>query len=229
MPYLLLLLLLATPLTHALDCSGLQGTGGSGYALRQGDTRCEGFYRSNVGAPSLQLVNLTFGKPNFAVANQDALTLAASVHAPFTLRAMGIPLKLYYRLDAEVAAGKTFHWPLAILQRENVPARQVGIFGELGDKLYLPLRINGSEPPVYLGLRASIDVGSVQWRMTDRVKGACGDWPEWRKLPDKRFRAGRRMDLELPETGAEQVCVEVAALPIRGGDWLTQLLRVRLR
>jgi len=232
----LLFLPLLSTTAQTLECVSVKAAQDDtiAYRLRENDSRCEGFYRSNIGNPSLEVVSLLYTPLSYNLRKDKSLQLSAphiknqTVH----LKVQGIPLKLYYRLDAKIPVGKTFNWPLDILAQEKIHARNLGVLGQLENEVFVPLRINSaqSSESAQLSLRSSVDVTKAQWRYAEVKQENCSDWADWKDLQPrygKLFRSGRAIHINLPKLQSQQICVEVAAQP-RNGEWLKQLLRVQL-
>src|SRR5688572_24125356 len=94
----------------------------TGYRARAGDPRCEGVFESPVSVTELEVVSVTVGALSFdidvhhevVVAPPDLKGLNAKA---VNVRAVALPLRTYYRMDAVLAPGEIFHWPLAAVVR----------------------------------------------------------------------------------------------------------------
>src|ERR1043166_1414631 len=83
----------------------------SGYQ-RRGD-RCEGLYVANVGAHSLAAMSFSLGKIRFELDPAVRLQVSAPGQTQsINVRAVAIPPKTYYRMDAALPAGATMVWPV---------------------------------------------------------------------------------------------------------------------
>lgn len=231
----LVLCLAATLPAVALDCREAGVTPARNatiaYQARSNDNRCEGFYLAEVGSPSLEVVGLTLGHPDFHPKRNKVLALSAPVKAKLRIQAIGIPLKLYYRMDAELDADATFQWPLDLLAARKLSGRQVAVSARRTDDadVYVPLQWPGSGKQPVLVLRASTNVSTVMWRYAASTNAACDKLGEWETLDAPRgFRGGQAIPLELPAT-ASHLCVEAAAQPRRGNTWLKRLVRIQLK
>lgn len=92
--------------------------------------RCEGFYRSKVSAASLEFVACTLGEFRFKNDKTELimLSLPSAGREVVKVRAQGIPINLYYRMDAELVAGKTLNWEVApVLLRDERTTRAYNI------------------------------------------------------------------------------------------------------
>ncbi len=132
-------------------CDSLvESAGGQyGYTLREGDSRCEGLYKSRVSATELQLVSISIGEMRYTNAVKSlAISLPASTHpdiGPIHVRGMAIPLKTYYRMDAVMAPGEAMRWPLQdVVHPSSLRSRDLGVlaWAEIdGKRLYIPVQV----------------------------------------------------------------------------------------
>ncbi len=227
----------------ALECERLKPADNPdiSYQLREAGTRCEGFYRSNVGHANLEVVSLLYTPLQYDLSKDKALHIRSPKikTSAVLIQAIGIPLKLYYRMDAQIAPGKSLHWPLMLLKQEKIQARSLGLFGRLAhsSKVFVPLQVQRDgelQKPVSqtltLSLRSSVDVEQLRWRYASVRANNCHTWHDWIEVSPpygRRFRSGRAMNLTLPSMKGQQMCVEVAAQS-RNEEWLKQLLRIQL-
>jgi len=205
------------------------------YRQRDNDKICEGFYRSKVSVDNLDVVGLSLDRLRFDSSQSRPLRISA----PFInnqivkVRAVGIPLKTYYRLDAQLAPGETLLWHLQdVLARKKIRGSKIGLYGQLAEdpEVYVPLAIDDQVTgDIVLTLRASIDIANVSWRSADFRKGRCTKPNAWQDLSSPRgFRGGQGIDISLPSGKNRQLCVEVAAKPKKSSDWLKKAIRVQL-
>lgn len=126
------------------------GQNPQGYRLR-GD-RCEGIYIQPVsGSTTLLVASFTEFFEDFDPSSSGQLSVEWSPPAetPIHLRAYALREKLYYQMDAIVAAGKTAYlWPAGVLNALHLSKQDIGIVGfteyRVGGEnriLYVPLRI----------------------------------------------------------------------------------------
>jgi hypothetical protein len=205
------------------------------YRQRGNDLRCEGFYRANVGSSGgLNVVGLLQRPLRFG-AEDEVLSIGSPLRDQRVLvRGQGIPVKLYYRLDAVLEPGGSMHWPVRLLQGQGIGPDQVGLYGRLADRKgwYVPLDITGkqslTEQPRLL-LRTSVDIDEVQWRHAAVAEGRCTTMTAWKKLDAAAgFSGGEAIPVNLPPQGnGRQLCLEVAARTRRDGNWLKRLVRIQ--
>ena len=104
---------LAVPAAYtqqAGKCDGLVPAQGQvEYRWRQ--NRCEGFYRSNVSSGDLELVSLLVGRLSTDSSSRNsqleivAPVIQRSLTGPIKVRAVAIPPRTYYRMDATLDSG----------------------------------------------------------------------------------------------------------------------------
>ncbi len=204
------------------------------YRQRVDDLRCEGFYRAEVSiVGSLDVVGLLQRPLRYGTGNEVLSIRAAPKNQQVLVRGQGIPVKLYYRLDAELAPGGTLRWPTGLLQRQGIDPQQVGLYGRLVERKdwYVPLDISGKQPPPVrprLLLRAAVDTEEVLWRYAEAAGERCGAMTDWKKLAaPSGFAGGEAIPIELPQVKHRRLCLEVAARTRRDGEWLKRLVRIQ--
>jgi len=192
--------------------------------------RCEGFYSSLVSVGVIDVVGVTKGGFNFETKEDEILKLSSPVinDRPIFIRAVGVPLKVYYRMDAYLDAKQTLVWPIGdVIYLRKLSSRDICVFGWTGnemDKIYIPvaaapkLASFTNDGKIRLYLRTSVDVKSVQWR----VASTCGSLGKasWQDAPKSSYRSGKPIQIILPAKGVEELCVEVAARNQKTAKWL---------
>lgn len=199
--------------------------------------RCEGFYEAEISSGNtLEIVGLTLGLFSYALEEGVNVSLScpllddASVH----VRAVGIPLKMYYRMDAAIGPGQSLTWPLNdVLFPQQIPSDDVGVLAwlreaehESASRVYVPVFTTtaagqpASDERINLYVRSSVDVEAVQWRVSGQCEGICQEMSVWTNAERPAYRAGKPIRIELLPSGTERVCVEVAARNQVTGDWL---------
>jgi len=207
------------------------------YKYRQ--NRCEGFYNSKVSAGGIEVVCLIKGEFHFNLEKNEMVEISSPFvrKQPVRVRAVGIPLKTYYRMDAEIAPGAVFSLPVGeILYPQKLSDEKIGIFGWLEqgtDKIYVPvassakLGKNPNNDKIMLYLRTSTDVENVKWRTAAMLKGICATPDEWKDTQKPSYRSGQAIPIALPE--AKALCVEVAAKEKNSALWLKRNIRLLLK
>ena len=199
------------------------------YRERADDIRCEGFYRAKVasGSGDLEVVGLLQRPLRFS-AGDDVLRIRSMVaEQPVGVRGQGIPIKLYYRFDAELPPGGTMNWPIRLIHDEGLEADEIGVFARFPDRddWYVPVDIVGRNPPPEsprLLLRASVEISEVDWRYAPVIDDRCGKMTGWEQLDEPAgFSAGEAIPIQLPDKSqGRKLCLEVAARGLDSGSWL---------
>ncbi len=201
--------------------------------------RCEGFYSSKVSSGSIEVVGVIKGEFHFNLEKNEIV----NIFSPFVrkqtvrVRAVGIPLKTYYRMDAEIAPGAAFSLPVGeILYPQKLSDEKIGIFGWIDqgtDKIYVPLASsaklgkNPTNDKIMLYLRTSTDVENLKWRTATMTNGVCSTPGDWNDTQKPSYRSGQPISIALPE--AKGLCVEAAAKEKNSALWLKRNIRVLLR
>jgi hypothetical protein len=204
----------------AQGCSELSPIEGpTGYRARDASARCEGLFAARVAGGGIDLVSLTLGPVFWDFATDRSLTIAPvgwNGVGRVQLRAVGIPIGLYYRLDAQVPADAQLHVSLdAVLRPEHIGPEDIGFFAFRalpGQALhYLPVRVqadrssqNGAVANLIATLRPSEPVSEIGVRLTP----SGGEVSQYVEIPGVAglIPAGRRLDIllgqPLPAEGA---------------------------
>jgi hypothetical protein len=198
------------------------------YQFRVDAPRCEGMYRYRVaGDQGMALVSLTFGKVTYDTKQDQYLEikLPAKPAEKTLIRGVGVPERLYYRLDFELGPERSeFRLPLVdVIVPGNILPDAFGIYGLRslpgGENAFVPVYARGAgaaaqTEEVVAVVRPSADVMDVQWRRRDApglpttawvsVVGASGLVPR-----------GTRLEIPLGRDMPPQMTLEVSFL-LRG-------------
>jgi hypothetical protein len=162
---------------------------GDGYRERDGGTRCEGIYTSPVAGESVEIVSISQGRLSYDLGRSGPLFITLAIQptnsAPVHVRAVGIPERLYYEMDADIPASATLVWPIKeVVAPERIAAADIGVYafhaGVGSDPVLLPVSISGSAAPpasmqpLIVILRVG-DVASLTWRFVPKA-GAPGQF-----------------------------------------------------
>lgn len=160
-----------------------------GYRERDGGKRCEGIYTSPVAGESIEIVSLSQGHLSYDLGRSAPLFVTLSIkptnQATVHIRAVGIPERLYYEMDADIPVGAALTWPInEVVVRERIAAADIGVYafhaGVGGNPVLLPVSISesgapaASMQPLTVILRVG-DVASLAWRFVPKG-GAPGQF-----------------------------------------------------
>jgi hypothetical protein len=220
-------------------CDRLRPLPDSDAQYKERGNRCEGLYVADVGVPSLELVSFQLGGIAYQLYGGEHLRVTApgqkqSVH----VRAVAVPARTYYRMDATIEAGATLDWPVSdVLLPQNLGPERIGVFAWKGSEnamIFVPVRIQGGgaaaanqKAVAILTMRPSFDVARIMWRSAVVAGERCSTFGDWQNLATSQVLAQQPVRLKLGSlTG--QHCVEVAAQAGSSNDWSTVQVRVEL-
>ena len=204
-----------------------------GYKIREPSVRCEGLYELTVRAMALEVVGLMAGPtvPDFTeqtvikIFGPGYADLPKGLSGPMRVRAVALPLKAYYRMDAVLDESSNLEWPVhEVVKPAGLKPNQIGLFGWVGEenhKTFVPISLreptNTEELTVDLNLyiRVSSDADRIFWRVRK-------DDTEFEWLPatdGRRVRAGQTVTLKLPPGPVEVIGVDVTAKPTGSDNW----------
>jgi hypothetical protein len=204
----------------------------AGYTPRQ--NRCEGLYVSPISAPGLELVSLLRGKIRYDLQRQARLIVQAP-SAPsigsgqIHIRAMALPLKTYYRMDALLDNSGRMDWPVGdVLLPLGLHQDSIGAFGWVqtqGADLLLPLRVTSegsasAHEPIEIRVRTTTTLGQLRWRVADESPLAKPS--AWESLRGD-FSAGKTITISLPEGPVGVLIVEVVGQLHGSQEWVRPL------
>lgn len=196
-----------------------------GLAYGPRGNRCEGFYRSKVTAKIIDVVGLVRGTFDFEWNEKEVIRLVSSFKGktPISVRAVGIPSKTYYRMDAKIGHGETLIWPLDdVIFPKKLHPDKIGVYGWAKngtETIYMPVaKIGETAKEINLCLRSSVDTDKLQWRISEIVQGKYATSGKWQSQ-DKAFRAGEPIRIRLDAGKGEGLYVEVAAKESGRTEW----------
>ena len=225
---------------HAQDlqCGGLPPLQGSQVGYQKRGDRCEGLYVANVGAHSLAATSFSLGKIRYELSSSVRLQVSAPGQTqPVNVRAVAIPPKTYYRMDATLPAGASMVWPVRdVLLPANLSDTRIGIFGWKGtenNKTLVPVRVMPQGAPVtaaspFLTVQASFDVQKVKWRSAPASNNVCLAFGPWQDAIERSVTASWPIAINLSKLPAGPHCVEAAAQSGESMSWETLKLRVEI-
>ena len=179
--------------------------------------RCEGFFRARVGAPALELVGFTQGIFKFHANEKEEIrvTVPMTFSEDINIRAVGIPVDLYYRMDASINENEQLAWPVKdVLIRDSRTSisRNIGILGYAYQKdrrIFFPVKTESrlaepdSNQSKFLYFRSSNRLEKVLWKMSHETK--------YRIVQNKPVRAGKAFRIELVDIPQGQHLIQVVA------------------
>jgi len=194
-------------------------------------------YISTVSAAGIELVSATIGKLAYDLSEKEIIAVTSPLsNASIKVRATGIPLKTYYRMDAALSAGTPLLWPVKdILLRRKLDAGKVGLLGwqkTTSDLVYIPLlakpKINNTtnDGNIWLILRSSIDVVHVQWRYGVVKNGKTEKLNKWIPCLPGLFKSGSPISVKLPPMEGRVIYMEVAAKDSSSDQWVKKNFRI---
>lgn len=218
------------------QCKGLAPLQDSPVGYQKRGDHCEGLYVANVGAHSLAATSFSLGKIRFELSPAVRLQVSAPGQTqPVNVRAVAIPAKTYYRMDAVLPGGASMLWPVRdVLVPANLSDSRIGIFawkGPENDKTLVPVRVvvqgTAAKPaPPFLTVQASFDAQRVKWRSAPTRDGACLAFGPWQDAIQQPVTASWPIAINLSQLPAGLHCVEAAAQS--GGSMAWETLKLRL-
>ncbi|MCP4254899.1 MAG: hypothetical protein GY775_16135 [Candidatus Scalindua sp.] len=204
------------------------------------NNRCEGFYESNVSSGSMNIVGVIQGSFKYKLDTKEILTLSSPIakNKTVNVRAVGIPIKTYYRMDSQIEPYEALEWPVGeVLYAQKLSCKKIGVFGWIGsdnERIYVPIKStststklteNGNDAidsNIYVYLRTSIDTVNVRWRFADVLEdGTCGKAGKWIKPKKSRYRSGDSIVCKVPTEKTGSICITVRAEPHEGNNSLS--------
>jgi len=180
------------------------------YQFRANTPRCEGLFTKVVaGGEGMSLVSLTIGHVLYDFNTDPSIEIrfADAPEATTRIQGVGVPLQLYYRLDAQLPSGQTaFRLPLHdVIAPRQIDAEKFGVYGirVLADGTigYVPVyagRPGALRPSdIVAVVRPGSDVTNVAWRIYDPAHTMS-----WVPLPDAAglVPQGKRLDVDIGRT-----------------------------
>lgn len=205
-------------------------------AYKERGNRCEGYYVGRVGCPSIDLVGLVRGHFTFAFnREEEIITVESSItDRSINLRAVGVPLRTYYQMDAILAPNERFEWPVEdIIYPMRLNAEIINIYGWIGSenqKIYIPVKstsyLNSSvaDSIVRLYIRTNTEVSKVIWRVARYNQGYCENFEEWNEII-KNYNEGIAIPLEILKRSG-LYCIHVKARKSTSGNWGEEIFKV---
>jgi hypothetical protein len=210
----------------------------SQYQLRA--NRCEGLYVADVASESIDVVSFTLGTISFELNSETQLRVSArTASQEVHVRAVALPRRTYYRMDATIPSDSILVWPVAdVLLPERLGADRVGVFAWTGTedkKIFAPVHVvttdldnvaRRDEPNLYIEL--PFDADRIKWRWAPLQQSRCSDFHKWQDATTSPVTAGWPVKIKLSGVPPGLSCLEVAATSQVSSSWQTLSTRVEM-
>ncbi|HKO56216.1 MAG TPA: hypothetical protein VJ276_10085 [Thermoanaerobaculia bacterium] len=220
-----------------LQCKGLPRLDSQFGYQKRGD-RCEGLYVANVGAHSIAATSFSIGKIRYELSSAVRLEVSAPGQTqPVNVRAVAIPPKTYYRMDAALPPGTSMVWPVRdVLLPQNLSDSRIGIFAWKGPenaKTLVPVRVvpqgaPAAPAPPFLTVQVTFDAQKVKWRSAGAGDSGCLAFGPWQDAIQRPVTASWPIAINLSKLPAGLHCVEAVAQSEGSMEWETLRLRLEI-
>lgn len=185
----------------------------SKFKYKKRGNRCEGFYKSPVTEPSLDVVGVLRGKFKYKIDEKEVITLSVPdvTYDRLTVQAQALPLNTYYLMNATLRSGEKLVWPVKdVLFPSAVPSRNISVYGYIERQdsiIYIPLHAHSkmvkatNVDRIRVVLRATVDIEKVLYRWETSDTRKKHDW-EWIL---RQISAGTKIYIPAP-VGAKGLC-----------------------
>lgn len=189
-------------------------------SYRARGNRCEGFYKSEVASNSIDLVGVLRGQLVYELNEAETIEISTSqyISQPLHLRAQAIPLKTYYRMDAQLNVGETFNWPVKdVLFPREITYKQISIYGQYQEgttDIYVPLRARSqlstirNDNILRVVFRPTINVDNI---MYNYYVYSTNESTEWINKLRSSCIAGKSFSIDLQYAPSEKLRLTVSA------------------
>lgn len=231
------LVITADPLhAQAQTCDNLHPLSGP-FEYKNRGNRCEGLYVADVGGNTIDLVSLTAGRITYYLKPSLRLRVSTPPQGdPVHIRAVAIPPRTYYRMDAITDGKNALEWPANdVLVPQNLTEHRIGVFAWIGSqdhRVFIPVTVSTADSrpdssSSYLLVRPSFDVEAVKWRSASLIKGECSNFGAWKDALQGTALAGQPIGISLASLTNRQ-CIQVAAQSGSSNDWSSLAIQVEL-
>jgi len=221
-----------------VKCDPLTALEGSKSGYHKRANRCEGLYVTNVSGRSLAATSFTLGSLRYEMKASTRLQVSApGQRSAVNVRAVALPARTYYRMDAVLAPGSAMLWPVAdVLLPESLSDSRIGVFGWKGQeesKTLVPLRVAAEGAPPTSGkplltVQANFDAQQVKWRWAPALEKQCQAFGLWQDAISRPVTASWPVIIDLSALPAGVHCLEAAAQSGTSATWPTLKLRVEI-
>jgi hypothetical protein len=222
------------------QCATLHPLPNSSFNYRDRGNRCEGFYVADVGATTMEPISFQQGTLGYELKPGTRLLVTVpgqtqSVH----VRAVAIPARTYYRMDAVLNPGASLTWPVDdVLLPEHLTPERIGVLAWKGseqNKTLLPVRVEntGATSPgshvlsAVLTVRPSFDVQRIKWRSAAVAGTDCSEFGPWHDSSAPQVLAQQPVRLSLGGLEGEH-CIDIAAEAESSNEWTTTRVKLEI-
>ncbi len=201
-------------------------------SYRQRQNRCEGFYVAEVSG-QLEVVGFIKGTFSYALDPNEQIEVTSATAEEINIRAVGIPMTLYYRLDGKASQKESLVWRVGdVLYRESIPSYNIGIYGwvEKGSRaVYLPVQTKATvsqtqhDDTYRIYLRSPTRLSELRWRIC--TKNACSRYEQY---SDGNIMAGQPIILEIPRNLNGDCILELATRNHGAPDFEKDKIQIRI-
>lgn len=206
------------------------------------DNRCEGFYLKKVSSGTLNIVGLVKGPFQFKSEENEVINITSQIvnNQPVNVRAVGIPMRMFYRMDACIDPGKRFQWPIKdIVYKSKLSSQAIGVFGwymKGKEMIYVPVTTTSTPAPVseskdiLLYVRPSTRIRDLQWRFAEQNENGAYSRSTWRNpdMPKDVYPNDRAIQITLPSSTSQTIIVDISARRENNGDWLENRFHIAM-
>ncbi len=147
------------------------------FTYKKRGNRCEGFYKTKVSIPSLDIIGLIQGFFSYRMDENEVIKVSSKVNDSgykLHIQANSIPLKKYYQMDCIIETTDTLYWPLNdVIYPKQIDDKDLIIIGRLvnkNDTILTPLQANPErtniihDTVVRVFARSSIDLSYIYYK-----------------------------------------------------------------
>jgi hypothetical protein len=202
------------------------------YQYRQ--NRCEGFYIAQVSGKS-EVVGFVKGLFNYALNPNEQVEITTETPNEIHIRAVGIPLTLYYRMDGKASKDNSLTWKIGdVLFRGGIPSYNIGIYGWMQEGLkilYLPVQSKATIPQpktddtYRIYLRSSTKLSDLRWRV---LCSASNITSQYQRYGNGNIMAGEPIVIEFPPNISGDCILEIAKMRHGTSDFEIDKIHFRI-
>jgi len=171
--------------------------------------RCEGFYIPKLSSQQINIVSALFGRLVYALEEDEVVKIYREdnlVNLPVQVSAVGLPLRMYYRMDSEIGDKDTLFWDVkSVLLKEEINYRDIGIAGRVmkeGRSWIIPLKTEASISNLYsdeklrIKFRANCHLENIKYRWYDMASSQPSK--KWESIPEGVYWSGEPIVIVFP-------------------------------